>query len=190
MSAAASAPDCLVSAWEAHWRELGAWLRSSSGQREVAEDLLQDVFVKAMRQGPQFCSVGNARAWLFEVARNTLHDHFRRRHQSVELDDQLPEPDEEGLSPIDRLVSCLPRVLGELSEADREVISLCDLQGMSQQDYALLAGLTLPAAKSRILRARRRLKDQLTRQCQVRLDELGRVCCFVQRASLDGFSAR
>jgi RNA polymerase sigma-70 factor, ECF subfamily len=38
----------------------------------LAEDLLQEVFIKAMREGEKFCAFGNPRAWLFQVARNTL----------------------------------------------------------------------------------------------------------------------
>lgn len=52
---------------------------------------------------------------------------------------------------------------------------------MSQEDYARLKGLTLAGAKSRVQRARKRLRAHLTGVCQVRFDEAGRVCCFVPR---------
>jgi RNA polymerase sigma-70 factor (ECF subfamily) len=50
---------------------------------------------------------------------------------------------------------CLPRVLSELSAEDREAITLCDLQGMAQAEFARTTGLSLSAAKSRVQRARR-----------------------------------
>lgn len=151
--------------------------------KALAEDLLQDVFLKALRQGEQFCRIDNAKAWLFEVARNTLADHLRRKHETIELptdlcvEDELPPP-------VDGLANCLPRVLSELSKEDREAITCCDLEGMSQSDFARRFALTLPAAKSRVQRARLRLKAQLASACQVSFDEQGKVCCFKPRPPL------
>ena len=69
--------NCLATAWTTHQPELRGWLRHRLSNSAEAEDLLQDLFLKALRQGERFCSVQNARAWLFEVARNTLADHLR-----------------------------------------------------------------------------------------------------------------
>ena len=65
--------SCLTHAWTLHEAELRGWARHKLGNTNDAEDL----FLKALRQGEQFCSVQNARAWLFEVARNTLADRLR-----------------------------------------------------------------------------------------------------------------
>ncbi|MFN3914943.1 MAG: sigma factor [Aquabacterium sp.] len=125
-------------AWHAHERELQAWLTARlSGDSSLASDLLQDVFIKALRQGSRFCEIHQARAWLFEVARNTLTDHWRRHRPTEALDEALPAPMEDAPPAVDTLASCLPRVLNELSEADRDAISHCDLGGMSQEAYFL-----------------------------------------------------
>ena len=47
------------------------------GDAHEADDLLQDLFIKALGRNRQFCEMVNARAWLFAVARNTLTDHLR-----------------------------------------------------------------------------------------------------------------
>ena len=142
--------------------------------------MLQDLFLKALRQGERFCSVRNARAWLFEVARNTLADHLRAARNTVELPDDLVAQADD-IDTVDTLTACLPRVLSELSFEDREVITLCDLQGMAQAEYARQKDLTLSAAKSRIQRARQRLRDRMTTACQVQIDVTGRVSDFVPR---------
>ena len=172
--------NCLSTAWAAHEPELRGWLRRRLGNPALADDLLQDLFLKALRQGERFCSVHNARAWLFEVARNTLADHLRVARDTVELPDDLPAPADEPAT-VDTLTACLPRVLSELSDEDREAITLCDLQGMSQADFAAARGLNLSAAKSRIQRARLRLKQRMTQVCQVQLDATGHVADFVPR---------
>jgi len=172
--------NCLMSAWHRHEGELRAWLRSRMGNPQDAEDMLQELFLKAMRQDEKFCQIGNARAWLFEVARNAIADRLRLKKEQVELPEDLVHETDEPAA-VDSLAACLPRALSELSEEDREAITLCDLEGLSQEDYARLKGLTLPGAKSRVQRARKRLREHLTGACQVRFDAAGKVCCFVPR---------
>lgn len=171
---------CLTTAWTAHEPELRGWLRRRLANPAEVDDLLQDMFLKALRQGERFCAVHNARAWLFEVARNRLADHLRVARHTVELPDDLPALVVE-MATVDTLTACLPRVLSELSAQDREAISLCDLQGMAQADFAAAKGLSLSGAKSRVQRARQRLRERMSQACQVRLDEGGRVADFVPR---------
>lgn len=172
--------NCLMSAWHRHEAELRAWLRGRLGNPHDAEDMLQELFLKALRQDRKFCQIDNARAWLFEVARNALVDRLRLTREQVPLPEDLPL-DEEEPAAVDSLAACLPRALSELDEADREALTLCDLEGLNQADYARMKGLTLPGAKSRVQRARKRLRAHLTSACQVRFDEHGKVCCYVPR---------
>ncbi len=176
--------NCLTRAWTQHEPELRGWARHRMSSRPDVEDLLQDLFLKALRQGDRFCSIQNARAWLFEVARNTLADRLRVARSTVELPDDLTSP-EEIPDTVDSLTACLPRVLSELSTEDREAITLCDLQGMAQADYASAKGISVSAAKSRIQRARLRVKRQMTVACQVQLDASGHVQDFVPRPAFN-----
>lgn len=172
---------CLMTAWDGNEAELRAWLRGRLGNAHDAEDMLQDLFLKAMRQDRKFCELTNARAWLFEVARNALADRLRLKKEQVELPDDLATEHEETPA-VESLSACLPRVLAGLPEEDREAITRCDLEGMTQEEYACLKGLSLPGAKSRVQRARRRLRDKLTEACQVKFDAAGKVCCFSPRS--------
>jgi RNA polymerase sigma-70 factor (ECF subfamily) len=172
--------NCLTTAWSAHEAELRSWARRRLSNPAEADDLIQDLFIKALRQGERFCSVHNARAWLFEVARNTLADRLRVARDTVEVPEDLPAPVED-TETVDGLTACLPRVLSELSAGDRDAITQCDLQGMPQADFATASGLSLSAAKSRLQRARQRLKARMTQVCQVQLDDAGRVADFVPR---------
>ena len=171
---------CLMTAWDGNEAELRAWLRGRLGNAHDAEDILQDLFLKAMRQDRKFCELTNARAWLFEVARNAMADRLRLKKEQVELTDDLAAEHEETPA-VESLAACLPRALSELSEGDREAITRCDIEGLSQEDYARLKGITLPGAKSRVQRARKRLREHLSGACQVKFDAAGKVCCFVPR---------
>ena len=123
-----AANNCLMTAWHANEAELRGWLRHRLGNPGDAEDMLQDLFVKALRQGERFCAIANARAWLFEVARNALADRLRLKRETIELPEDLAGETDE-IATVDSLVACLPRVLSELSPEDREAITLCDLPG-------------------------------------------------------------
>lgn len=181
-----SAYTCHNKAWRQHKAELRGFLASRAGGAAEADDLLQDVFLKALQQGKDFCRLDNPRAWLFHVARNLLIDRLRLTREQVPLPDDLRDDVVPAVDPVDLLSHCLPRVLSELSPDDREAILFCDMQGMTQKDYARKLGLSLPAAKSRVQRARLRLRSQLAEACQVTFDDEGKVCCFVPRPPLEG----
>ncbi len=183
MPPAEPALPCLLDAWKSHESELRGFLVRRVADGHLADDLLQEVFLKAIRQGLGFCEIDNPRAWLFQVARNAVIDHARLAKAQVPLPDDLPSAEVEALAPIDRMTECLGRVLTEIPADDAEIVRKCDLEGMKQKDFADAAGLTLPAAKSRLLRARARLREVMTTNCQVTLDESGNVCCFVPRSS-------
>ena len=173
--------DCVLGAWRAHEQELRGFLIHRIGDVHAADDLLQDVFLKSMRQGADFCSLDNPRAWLFQVARNALIDRTRITKAFVELPEQLAVRAAEDPDPVAELDACLVRNLAEMTPEDREIIEQCDLQGVKQQAFADSHGLGLAAVKSRLLRARQRLRVLLTGNCQVRFDESGNVCCHTPR---------
>ncbi len=174
----------VTEAWEKHEAELRRFLRNRTGSDAEADDLLQEVFLRGLRQSDGLLGINNLRAWLFQAARNLMIDRLRLTKEQVPLPDDLSAEDQSALAPVDSLAQCLPRALAELSASDREAITLCDIEGMTQQDYAARLGISLPAAKSRVQRARQRLKSHLTQVCQIRFDARGQVCCFVPRPPL------
>ncbi len=176
--------SCVSAAWNAHERELLGYLRHRLGDHAAADDVLQDVFVKAMRHGQGFCTLDDPRAWLFQVARNALVDRARTSHPTEPLPQGSAEPVAEPpaqLEPVDALTGCLERTLSELSADDSAIVRACDLQGQTLREFARANGLSLPAAKSRLLRARQRLRDRIATACQVRFETDGQVAGFVPR---------
>jgi RNA polymerase sigma-70 factor (ECF subfamily) len=179
---------CVAKAWREHEGELRGYVRHRLSDDDAVDDLLQDVFVKAMRQGEGFCSLDNPRAWLFHVARNALVDRARTAHPTVALPEGVDEPaapQAESPDPVDALTACLVRALDELSPEDAHILRACDLQASTLRAYADAEGLGLPAAKSRLLRARRRLRDHITIACQVSFESDGHVVDHVPRPASD-----
>lgn len=176
----------MLRAWASVEGELRGFLRHQMRDDDLAADLLHDVFIKAMLQGGNFCAVDNARAWLFRIARNALIDQQRSTRPQDPVPEDLPaaEPD---VAPVDTLADCLPRALAALSAEDRDAVEQCDLRGLNQADYAALRNLKLPTAKSRVQRARTRLRAELVERCGVRFDaQTGAVCCFTPEKTTCG----
>lgn len=169
--------SCVLNAWHAYAKEVHSYLLHRSGDLDTADDLLQQVFLKSMRQGLGFCRLYNPRAWLFQVARNALVDHARLAKPQTELIEELTAHESDVCDPVDELQECLTAALASLSADDRRVVEQCDLQNIKQKDFADAHCLSLSAVKSRLLRARQRLREAVIRNCHVRFDEDGRVCC-------------
>jgi RNA polymerase sigma-70 factor, ECF subfamily len=168
---------CITTAWDKHESELRNYLREHVGNNYLAEDLLQETFVKALANNQQFCRLDNPRVWLFRVAKNALIDFRRTDKEHAGIENDIPELNDE-VAPVVNLSKCLPQAIKKLSSDDQEIIQYCDLDSLNQNDYAQKKAISLASAKSRIQRARKRLKFELDIACKIVLDEQGKVCCF------------
>lgn len=168
---------CIEHAWQAHHQELRNFLLKYCGDRDAADELLQRVYAKALADRATFCQLATPKAWLFKVAKHQWIDEKRRAKTCVNADDlelpaAAPSP-----SAIDSLADCIANALPHCRHEDADILFECDLNGVKQTDYAQRNGLTLPATKARLRRARMRLRKRLVEQCQITFDGQGRVCC-------------
>lgn len=147
-------------------------LRSLTRDVADAEDALQETFLAVWRSAGDFRGTGSARAWILTIARNAVRRQHRRRVD--EPADLLPL-DELGLQAgwgrdigRDDLASrledraALEAALRTLATDDREVLLLRDVEGFSGAEVATALGISVPAMKSRLHRARLRLSAALT----------------------------
>ncbi|WP_163576651.1 sigma-70 family RNA polymerase sigma factor [Halomonas faecis] len=169
---------CIESAWEAHHDELRRFLLKHCDDRDIADDVLQNVYSKALTHRQTFCKLDTPRAWLFKVARHQWIDRQRRDGRLVMDESHEPTaPDDAETAPLDSLAGCIARALPHCVAVDRDILTRCDLEGLRQADYARRNGLSLPATKARLRRARQRLRARLVEQCDIVFDDQGRVCC-------------
>jgi RNA polymerase sigma-70 factor (ECF subfamily) len=172
---------CLMTAWNENEQAIKNWLLKKTGNSDQAQDLLQDLFIKALQNKERFCTLTDAKSWLFKVAQNSVIDSYRKAKLEIgSVCSELDDEDKNVPVPIVSLQQCLIRVISELDEDDKEVIDQCDMQGVSQADYAQMKGLSLSATKSRIQRARKKLRQQMIISCNVQFDQ-HKVCCFIPR---------
>ena len=149
-------------------RHLGpvlAFCQRVLGSRSDAEDVAQEVFVRAWSKAGDW-RPGAARltTWLHTVALNLCRDRLRRQRPAA-LDDQ-PDPPDPGLSPEDRAVGQeigvqIDRVLSALPDRQREAIVLSHFQALDNPTVAKVLDLSVPAVESLLARARRTLRHRL-----------------------------
>ncbi|WP_211091907.1 RNA polymerase sigma factor [Vibrio agarilyticus] len=167
-------------AWHETEPMLYGWLLKQTQSHHETEDIMQDVFIKAMQNSERFCTLDDSKAWLFKMTKNRFIDLVRRKVASDELAD-IDAPRE--VAPVmTQLQSCLPRLLPKLKDEERHIIEQCDLNGMTQKQFSEQNLLSLPATKARLRRARLVLKQHLEQECQVERDRSG-VCCFKRMES-------
>lgn len=167
-----SAFETLVGRYE---RKIFRLTQNITQNREDAEDAMQEAFLKAYEHLANF--QGNSRfyTWLVRIAVNQALMKLRKRRPGVvsldeEIDtgeDTMPRDVEDwGPSPEQRyeqseLGSILSKVIGELDSPFRVVFQLRDIEELSTEETAEALGLSVPAVKSRLLRARLKLRQNL-----------------------------
>ncbi|MFJ4851082.1 MULTISPECIES: RNA polymerase sigma factor [unclassified Streptomyces] len=132
----------------------------------AADDLLAETWLQAFAARRTFdASRGSARGWLFGVARNVLAGHVRRTARTEALPGgQVTDPwqavdqrlDAAALAPVLRIA------LAELPEAEREVLLLVSWEQLTPAEAAAAVGIPTGTARSRLHRARARLRERLT----------------------------
>jgi RNA polymerase sigma factor (sigma-70 family) len=140
-------------------QRLFAYVRQMlSGQsRQDAEDVLQDVFVRAFGALRSDSRAINVRAWLYRVAHNRCIDHLRRPHPpAAEIFEVSRKP---LLDPVDEAqrrddLKRLVRDVGRLPEQQRSALLMREIDGLSYSDLAGALEVTVPAVKSLLVRAR------------------------------------
>lgn len=131
-----------------------------------AEDAVQDVFVQAIRYRRSFGTARNQKAWLFQVMRGVIADHYRRKQvlpSEVEIHArQLPERREDLHRDME---GCVDFLAGQIPTAQGAAVLAVDRRKISQIDVARNNGLPHSTIKSRVQRGRARLKQVLLGCC-------------------------
>ncbi|MCD8124379.1 MAG: sigma-70 family RNA polymerase sigma factor [Lachnospiraceae bacterium] len=129
------------------------FLFSILGDRFQAEDLMQEVFLKAWQKHPRFHNDKTEKVWLFRVARNLAMDEFRhRKHETVGLPETLPENNPDDSNSILNMRELL-LMIDALNEPDREIVRLKLLGQLSHQEIARVTNRSVHSVKKRYERA-------------------------------------
>lgn len=144
----------------------------------LAEEVMQEVFLKIYEKIGTFRGESALSSWIYRIAANACFAklNLEKRHQHADLDDAMPQaeialqerqdssqelPDRPLLT--NEALSVISRAIERLPEDFRVVLTLRDVEGMSNEDVARILELSVPAVKSRLHRARLLLRKKLAR---------------------------
>jgi RNA polymerase sigma-70 factor, ECF subfamily len=163
-----------------------------------AEDLAQEVFVKVHQSLKAFRGESRLSTWIYRIATNAAMDRlrspaFRQRAQELlpasplqeieTLDASRAAPSGGGTPAAEQelirkeMNSCIHGFVEALPETYRAVLALSEIEGLKDREIAEVLGISLPAAKIRLNRARSKLREILETRCKFYLDERSELAC-------------
>lgn len=169
-------------------QQLSRYVQSRITNSDDAQDVVQQVLLKAVTRGAPAAPQPLAN-WLFAVARNQVIDHLRTRtpgHSELNtVVEVLPQESTTGDGPERQLQQALGRsvvvLITTLKAEDQTLLRAIDLEGESQKAYAARTALKYSTLKSRLQRARRRLRAALDACCELSIDRRGTPISCVSR---------
>ncbi len=150
--------DQLQTLYQAHGPDLLAYLRRLVGRSDLAEDLLHETFVQALRRTDRLAAAVSPRAWLFTIARNVSCSAQRRRRPAagLRLDAAAAPVVEE-----DPRLGPMRRAIGELPDKLREAIELRLRHDLSYEEIAGVLRVPVGTIRSRLHNAVQQLRSAL-----------------------------
>jgi RNA polymerase sigma factor (sigma-70 family) len=154
----------------ANHRELLAFVQRRVGDRALAEDILQDAFVRSLDSAETIRD--NAIGWFYRVLRNAIVDHRRRQAAaSRRLEALAAEPELADDAELrDAVCGCVVRLAETLKPEYAAALRRIDVAGVPVKDYAAEAGISATNAGVRVFRAREALRRRLALSCRTCAD--------------------
>lgn len=171
-----------------HYRgRLTRYIRYLIRDASEAEDLAQEVFLRAHRDLQTLRDPAALESWLYQIATHASIDRMRQQAKARKREadapvDELSLPDQHRPSPLrvlqqDEMSTCVQRYVAKLSDGYKAVLLMHDADGLTANEIAQLMQLPLTTVKMRLHRARRQLQAALQAACKFEEDERGVTVC-------------
>ena len=171
--------NCDVPAlWQDHKNELRSFILKRVKDQDLTNDILQDVLMKVYNFCMSKSGVKNIRSWLFQIAQNTITDHYRKQSKFIDLDNLNDLENKEQNIAFSEATNYILPMLDFLPKDYSVPLKLADIDNMKQADIAKKLNLGLAATKSRIQRARQLLKVEFINCCHIETDTQGNLIFF------------
>jgi len=172
------------------WEEFSEPLKSFISRRikndQDVEDILQNVFFKIHNRIGDLRENDKIHAWVYRVTRNVITDFYRsQKHEEniCGLSEDIAIEIEDEASVNGEIAQCLKTMIKHLPEKYQQAIILTEFQNLTQKELGEKMGLTVSGAKSRVQRARLKLKEMLLGCCHLEFDRRGNVIDYTHNCT-------
>ncbi len=177
--------------WESFRAPLYQFIRRRVPDAHIADDILQDVFLKIHAHIDTLRTPERLTSWIYQITRNAIANYYRARRPTAELAETLPAADEVVDDDVMRELSpCVTAMVAALPEVYEEALRLTEYQGLSQKALGEQLGISFSGARSRVQRARTKIKEQLLDCCQFEFDHVGQIMDYQSRRACSASEER
>jgi RNA polymerase sigma-70 factor (ECF subfamily) len=152
--------------YERYYRQLYRFIFNMTRQKELSEDMVQNIFLRMLKYPDGFMGFGEFKMWMYHIARNAVYDHFRKvkripYHSDVKEYEERIEGELYTDTPLkkEQELKTLETAMQKLSDENRELLILCRFQELKYNEIAKILNTTEGAIKVRVHRAMNQLKS-------------------------------
>jgi RNA polymerase sigma-70 factor (ECF subfamily) len=163
--------------WDKYNISLKKYIKKRVYNVQDADDILQNVFYKICYNIDNLKDTEKFQAWMYIIARNSINDFYRsQKYESIfELNDDITVEIEDKSTVNEEIAQCLKSMIISLPEKYKEALVLTEFQNLTQKELSEKVGISVSGSKSRVQRARAKLKNTLLSCCQIEFDHQGNV---------------
>ena len=163
--------------WNDLSKPLKGFIKKHIKNSQDADDILQNVFYKIHNNIDNLKDTERLHSWVYSITRNAIMD-FYREHKYDAILTEIPVDiidDQEEINANEEIAECLKAMIYYLPEKYKDAIILTEFQNLTQKELSVKMGLSVSGAKSRVQRARVKLKEMLLGCCNLEFDHFGNI---------------
>lgn len=170
--------------WQDFSKPLGSFIKRRVANAYDVEDILQEVFIKIHRNIGGLNDDNEIQAWVYTVARNAITDFYRKKKNEVYFatPDEINSENASDLGTDQEIAMSIKSMINHLPAKYKQAIQLTEFEDLTQKELAERLGLSVSGAKSRVQRARHKLKEMLLYCCHFEFDRWGNVLEYQQKS--------
>lgn len=157
--------------WTKYATDLKQFIISRVKDTTIADDILQDTFIKIHTKLNTLKDLNKLKSWVFSIARNSIIDYFKSQNITSELPELESNLEFENHNHTEK--DCLRGIVKNLPKKYREPLFLSDIKGIKQTEISKILDLPLPTVKSQIQRARKLIAQGFIDCCGYSINEKG-----------------
>lgn len=171
--------------WNDFHKDLYKYILSRVNDADSAKDILQESFIKIHQNILSLKDEKSLKFWLYRIVKNSIMDYFRSRKYTSGIYDQDISDNEVQDRTFD-LSRCVIPFINNLPEKYKEALNLTEFQKYSQIELAEHLGISYSGAKSRVQRAKHKLKELFEECCEISSDKYGNIIDYRSRCCKPG----